>query len=237
MQTALLLNKTSLIHEIITKTALISSNCRWNKAGVCISDCYLDFYYSEWRPKSEWPKTDISRGPPELNQCQQTCPETSPWMEGRENTHRHPVLGVTAQATEPSPWSIQPIKCKAPSISASTGVYSRKHCLLNWVHRVHWTALHWVQKSLADTVQEQLNLPESHFIWKICLHLWRTIPMAILTWKISLFLIANGAQERIIFKTWDLCTSLIKSRNIELQVKCLSTNDRRTKFEGEKQRK
>lgn len=131
MQTALLLNKTSFIHERITKTALISSNCRWNKAGVCISDCYLDFYYSEWRPRSEWPKTDISRGPSELNQCQQTCPETSPWMEGRENTHRHPVLGVTAQATEPSPWSIQPIKCKAPSISASTGVYSRKHSFLN----------------------------------------------------------------------------------------------------------
>lgn len=86
----------------------------------------------------QWMKTSILVAPNRYQQrtirvhlCQQTCPETSAWMEGRENSHRYSVLGVTAQATEPSPWSIQPIKCKAPSISPSTGVYLRKHCLLN----------------------------------------------------------------------------------------------------------
>lgn len=35
----------------ITETPFISSNCRWNKAGVYTSDCYLHFYFSE-RPRS-----------------------------------------------------------------------------------------------------------------------------------------------------------------------------------------
>lgn len=57
------------------------------------------------------------------------CMDSQP--EGRENTQRHLVLGFTVQATEPSLWSIQPIKCEALFISPSTGVYLRNHCLLN----------------------------------------------------------------------------------------------------------
>lgn len=102
---------------------------------------------------------------------------------------------------------------------------------------MHWTALPQLQKSLADTVTKQLRLPEFHLISKICVHLWKTVPTAILKWKLSLFQIANDTQERMIFKTWALSTRLIKSRNSALQVKHLSTSDRRTKLETEKQRK